>query len=91
VYEDFSGSAKIYATPANDPATWIQFEFDVQWWDMETWFDFDFDCKEGPCDGKTNDFDFGCDLLEIEEGVEVLDCDATKKWKSYVFQWQRDL
>ncbi len=89
-YADYTGTAKIYATPANDPLTWIKFEFDVVWVDNELSFELDLDCDEGPCDGKANDFDMTCEIID-EEGVSYMDCEADKRWENYPFQWEPDL
>ena len=89
--EDYTGSAKIYATAINDPATWIRFEFDVTWVDNELEFGLDLDCEEGPCDGKANNFDMFCEIIENAEGVHYMDCDADRRWEGYPFQWERDL
>jgi hypothetical protein len=91
IYEGFTGTAKIYATPANDPNTWILFEFEVVWEDFEVEFALDLDCEEGPCEGKINNFDMDCEVIEQEDDSEVMDCDGDKKWKDYPFQWQRDV
>ena len=89
--EDFTGSAKIFATPIEDETTWIKFTFDVTWEDLGAEFEIDLNCDSGPCSGNANDHDQVCEALLEDDGDEKLDCKADRKWKKYPFQWRRDL
>jgi len=92
VYDDFTADAKIYATPTSDPTTWVRFEFDVDWYTLETdgQYRFDLTCSDGPCDG--DDFTMECNLIEIESDgakLQKLDCNGESKWDHYPLQWER--
>lgn len=93
VFEDYTGEAKIYATPLSDPNAWVRFEFDVAWEDFGNGeYEFDLDCVEGPCD--SDNFDMDCEVLEVEnddgEKLHKLDCEGDRKWADYPLQWERD-
>lgn len=88
VYDDLTAEAVIFATPKNDLGYWVRFDYDADWEDLDDEFDFDMECKEGPCEGE--DFTMSCQVLESDDGVEMLDCEGEDRWQDYPFDWERD-
>jgi hypothetical protein len=90
VWDDYTGQAIIYATPAYDPLTWVKFDFDIAWEDETEQFDLHMDCDDGPCDG--DDFTMECEVVDEGDDKTIkLNCKANKKWKDYPLDWEEDL
>lgn len=90
IYSDGSGEAEIYAAPsslAGDPAAYQRFDFEITWTDQGGYFELDMECDKGPCDG--NDFVMECEIIEVDDDDQRLDCDGDDNWKNYVFNWER--
>ncbi len=92
VESDLTGSATIYATPANDHNSWTKFKFDVEGEEANDGYRFDFnmDCKSGGCDGA--DFKMKCEVIDTtdEDAPDKMDCEGNKRWDDYPFDWERD-